>query len=363
MDIFDLNSYDYSLPERLIANTLREPRDRSRLMVLDRGNAKISYNNIFADIVELIDGDVVLVMNNTKVFSARVVLPKKGRATLAEMLFYEEIGEGKWKVLCKPAKRVRTGDMFVLFHKNRYYDFTVLEELEGGGRVVDTGMAGGSLINLLEEAGLVPLPPYINQDWQRDYKFDYQTVYAKELGSVAAPTAGFHFTKQLIADLEFKGVVREEVTLHVGPGTFMPVRTEDIRGHEMHRERILLDQALIERLNDYKKAGKKILAVGTTSVRWLETLATDEGLLKFTDNHEFTDIFIYPGYKFKFVDQLITIFHLPKSTLLMLVAAFLGDGGKFGSENESLKFLLESYKIAIKNNFRFYSFGDAMYIK
>lgn len=363
MDIHSLATYDYLLPQELIAHKLKDKRDESRLMVVDRMKKSWQHGYTFKDLTQLLDDNYVIVRNNTRVFPAKLVVSKKGSATLSEMLFVRAVDQTKWEVLVKNSKAVRIGDEYTFYFGGRYYHFIVTDLGEEGIRVLDVGMPIKEFMGLLESTGLMPLPPYIEKDLLADYNRDYQTVYAKETGSVAAPTAGFHFTDDLIGELKDKGVVFEDVTLHVGIGTFMPVRTDDIREHKMHHEMMMVDKNVLHRLNEYKKAGKKILAVGTTSVRFLESLVMEDGLLDENKDMFATNLFIYPGFKFGFVDELITNYHLPKSTLLMLVASFLGAKGNFESTEKQILFLKDIYQEAVKQKYKFYSFGDAMLVR
>ncbi len=364
MNIFDLNTYDYVLPPGLVANKSVSKRDESRLMIVDAKLRELNNSFCFNDIVNMLNDRYVIVRNNSKVLPARLIVLKKGSGMMLEMLFVRHVEGNNWEVVCKRAKKAHLGDVFCYTYLGRGYDFRIMDRLENGMRLVDVGMEKDDFVKFLDTVGLVPLPPYIEKDLAVDYKRDYQTTFAKKVGSVAAPTAGFHFSSELDQKLVNRGVQIEEVTLHVGPGTFMPVRDDDIRKHQMHKEWMQIDRELIERLNGYKKQGKKIMAVGTTTARYLETLANDVGLLDSRDGCEVaTDLFIYPGYKFKFVDELITNFHLPKSTLLMLVAGFLNDKGEFEKDLDAVSFLKMIYNQAISEKYRFYSFGDAMLIK
>lgn len=364
MNVFDLNTYNYVLPPGLVANKSVPKRDESKLMVAEPANDYFNVDLCFKDILNIVDENYVIVRNNTKVFPARLIVLKMGAGTMLEMLFLRHIDGRNWEVLCKRAKKARLGDVFCYSHIGKTYNFKIKDRLSEGVRVVDVGMDKENFLEFLGQAGLIPLPPYIDKDLDFDYKQNYQTIYAKHFGSVAAPTAGFHFSEELDQKLQAKGVILEEVTLHVGLGTFMPVREDDIRSHKMHEEWMNVDTEVIERLNKYKKQGKKILAVGTTTTRFLESLVDDNGYLNsYGQNMLATDLFVYPGYKFRFVDELITNFHLPKSTLLMLVSAFIYQKGNFPKELDGVSWMKKVYNQAILNRFRFYSFGDAMYIK
>lgn len=362
-DIFDVKNYDYFLPSELIANKIKFPRDNSRLMLVDVKNKTIGHSSFFSDLKKYIDKNFVIVRNNSRVFPARIMVLKKGKDSVTEMLFLKVAGKTTWEVMVKNAKRARIGDVYVFRWSDKSYELTIKDLKERGIRIVDVGMESEVFLDILEKAGLIPLPPYIEKDKTSDYKTDYQTVYAKSTGSVAAPTAGFHFTEDLMAKMQERGVIFEDITLHVGMGTFLPVKTDDLRDHKMHAESIFIEEAAVERLNRYKREGKKILAVGTTTLRCLESLTGKDGGLKYYSDGVETEIFIYPGYKFKFVDALITNFHLPKSTLLMLVAAFLADKGKFDNKEKAVAWLMNIYDEAIREKYRFYSFGDAMLIR
>ncbi|MFA4930576.1 MAG: tRNA preQ1(34) S-adenosylmethionine ribosyltransferase-isomerase QueA [Patescibacteria group bacterium] len=362
MDIFNLSTYSYDLPEKFIASKLKQPRDTSRLMVMDRCRGSYSIRDEFKSIIDYLDDNCVLVTNNTRVFPARVVVEKRETGGRGEMLFVRCIEGQIWEVVGRRASKMQPGDVYWLVVGDKEWPLPIKKVLDGARRLVDVGMDCGAWEQILSVAGQVPLPPYIKKDDNYNYRDDYQTVFAKQTGSVAAPTAGFHFTPELISNLKAKGVIWEEITLHVGLGTFLPVRTTDIRNHQMHQEQILCDLDKLHRLNKYKLDKKRIVAVGTTSVRYLESLVGTNGLLTSNPGVGQTDIFIYPGYKYKFVDEMITNFHLSQSTLLMLVAGFIYAGGVYQTEMEAVEFLLKSYQVAIKEKMRFYSFGDAMYI-
>jgi S-adenosylmethionine:tRNA ribosyltransferase-isomerase len=364
MDIFDLKTYDYVLPVDLIANKSIEPRDQSRLLIVDLKERNFIADKYFANIENYLNDNCVIVRNNTKVYPARLVVTKVGSGAMIEMLFLRNVKNDKWEVMCKKAKKVRIGDEYCFFHKGLFYKWKVADVGKDGLRMIEVGMNKDNFLELLNQAGLMPLPPYIEKDVEIDYKNKYQTIYAKNIGSVAAPTAGFHFTESIDEKLQKKGVIFEEVTLHVGAGTFAPVRNDDIREHQMHSEFMEVDSAVIDRLNEYKKQGKKILSIGTTTTRFLESLANDAGKLDDQNNKSMaTNLFVYPGFKFKFVDEMVTNFHLPKSTLLMLVSGFIYDKGNFEKEMDAVDFLKKIYARAMQEKFRFYSFGDAMWIR
>jgi len=333
----------YKLDEKLIAQTPIEPRDHSRLLVYDRKKDHISHQH-FYDIIDYLQKGDVLVVNNTKVIPARLIGHKVGCTGHMEVFLLKRIDLTRYEVLVKPGRRIHTG---VEIEFSPELSCRVLEEKEKGGRIVEFCVKEGTLESAIDKVGQMPLPPYIKEKLKdRDR---YQTVYAKVAGSSAAPTAGLHFTKELLEKVRAKGVDIEEVLLDVGLGTFRPVDEENIEDHKMHTERVYITEQTAKRLNKAKKEGRRIIAVGTTSVRTLESFASADGKLDFGEKD--TSIFIYPGYKFKFVDAMITNFHLPCSTLLMLVSAFV-----------NREKVLEIYNIATKEKYRFFSFGDAMFI-
>ena len=333
-----VDEFDFHLPKELIAQKPAEPRDSARLMVLDRRTGKIEHR-IFRDIVEYLNEGDLLVLNNTKVIPARL-LGRKTTGAKVEVFLLEKIGEGVWRCLVRPGSKLKVGSEVVF--KNGLTG-KIIERLEDGTRLVEFSQKEDSEIF---SAGEVPLPPYIENpsvDPER-----YQTVYAKEEGAVAAPTAGLHFTKDLLKKIEDKGVRIAYVTLHVGLGTFRPVKVENVEDHEMEEEFFRVPRETVVLIRETKRAGKRVIAVGTTVVRTLETIA------RLPEKEEYsgkTDLFIYPPFEFKMVDSLITNFHLPRSTLLMLVSAFAG-----------LDLIKKAYRIAVEERYRFFSFGDAMLI-
>ena len=338
-----LSDFDYELPEELIAQTPIKSRDQSRLMVLDKLTGDIKHEHFHDIIEELHEGDV-LVLNDTKVIPARLIGTKVSTGAVIELLLLKELGEDIWECLSRPAKRLKVGTIVTFNDKLKA---EVIEKLDEG--IVRVKLIySGILMEILDELGEMPLPPYIHEKLKE--KDRYQTVYAKNIGSAAAPTAGLHFTSELLDELKNKGIEILFITLHVGLGTFRPVETENILDHHMHSEFYHMDKDVADKLNQAKKEKRKIYAVGTTTTRTLETI-----MHKY---HEFrecsgnTDIFIYPGYEFLAIDGLITNFHLPKSTLLMLVSAL-----------SSREIVLNAYQEAVKNKYRFFSFGDAMFIK
>ena len=338
-----LSDFDYELPEELIAQTPISKRDTSRLMILDKKTGEIVHKHFHDIIHELNKGDV-LVLNDTKVIPARLIGTKEETGAVIELLLLKDLGENIWECLSRPAKRLKEGTIVTFSPKLKA---KVVEKKEEGIVRVQL-IYNGILMEILDELGEMPLPPYIHEKLQD--KDRYQTVYAKNIGSAAAPTAGLHFTKELLDELKNKGVEILFITLHVGLGTFRPVEVENILEHHMHSEFYQMSKDVAEKLNLAKKEGRKIYAVGTTSVRTLETIMHKYHEFKECSGN--TDIFIYPGFEFQAIDGLITNFHLPKSTLLMLVSAL-----------SSREIILHAYKIAVEEKYRFFSFGDAMFIK
>ena len=338
-----LEEFDYDLPEELIAQIPIEKRDESRLMVLDRKNKTIEHKT-FKSIIDYLEPGDCLVRNNTKVIPARLYGKKETGANV-EFVLLKQIEGDIWETIVRPGNKLKPGTNVEF--GDGLLKATVLDILDGGTRKVQFEYKG--IFNeILDQIGLMPLPPYIHESLKE--KDRYQTVYAKYDGSAAAPTAGLHFTPELLKKIEEKGVKIANVTLHVGIGTFRPVKEENIEDHEMHTEHFYIKQEDVDKINETKKQGKRVIAVGTTSCRVLETVADiNTGLVKETEGD--TGIYIYPGYKFKCIDGLITNFHLPKSTLLMLVSALAGR-----------EFVLDAYNQAVKEKYRFFSFGDAMFI-
>lgn len=335
--------FDYHLPEELIAQTPIVDRQQSRLLVYDKETREIEHKK-FIDIVDYLEEGDALVLNNTKVLPARLFGKRADTGGKIEILLLKCIEGKKWEILTKPARRAVVGREFIF---NDKLSMTVLKEFDEGIRHVELHY-NGILEEILDEIGIMPLPPYIHE--KLDDQSRYQTVYAETNGSAAAPTAGLHFTKELFEKLTSKGITIVNVLLHVGLGTFRPVSVDDISSHKMHSEYYEVTKESAETLNRIKKAGGKIVCVGTTSVRTLETVTDNNGIVH--EGKGETDIFIFPGYKFKAVNALITNFHLPKSTLLMLVSAF-------SSREETLNI----YNNAVKEKYRFFSFGDAMLMK
>ena len=339
------SDFNYELPERLIAQHPMEKRDESRLMVLNRETKRIE-DKTFKDVIEYLNPGDCLVINNTKVLPARLYGKIIGKQSekLVEILILKQIEDDNWEAMVRPGKKIKPGIKIEFGDGILIAD--VLEILENCNRIVHFEY-DGIFNEILDKIGLMPLPPYITEKLEE--KDRYQTVYAEHEGSAAAPTAGLHFTKELLQKIQDKGINIANVTLHVGIGTFRPVKVENIEEHKMHVEHFYIKQEDVEKINRTKQNGNKVVAVGTTSCRVLESVADDNGKLKETEGD--TGIFIYPGYKFKCVDRLITNFHLPESTLLMLVSA-LADRD----------FILEAYDKAVKEEYRFFSFGDAMMI-
>lgn len=339
----NVEEFDYDLPESLIAQTPLKDRDQSRLLVLGRNSGNIEHKH-FKDVINYLETGDTLVLNDTRVMPARLFGLKEETGAKVEMLMLTRIENNDWEVLLKPAKRIKVGNK-LSFGEGKIIA-ECIEELDQGGRIMRLHY-DGILEERLNELGEMPLPPYIKE--RLDDPDRYQTVYAKESGSAAAPTAGLHFTDELLDEIRAKGINIAFITLHVGLGTFRPVSVEDINDHEMHSEYYQMTQETANLLNQTKKEGHRIISVGTTSTRTLETIRRDYN--EFVAVSGWTDIFIYPGFTYKAIDGLITNFHLPKSTLVMLVSAF--------SSRENI---LNAYKEAVKLEYRFFSFGDAMLI-
>jgi len=344
-----LSEFDYKLPEELIAQKPTEKRQDSRMMVLDRKNHKILHKH-FYDIVDIIDKNSVLILNNTKVMPARLYGYKDTGAKI-EVFLLKEKDNSNWEVLIRPSKRVKVGSVIRICDE---LSVEVLDSLPDDGKWLVKMIYEGDIFSILHKVGNIPLPPYIERKMADDElkKLDferYQTVYAKDEGSVAAPTAGLHFTNEILNRLTDKGIEIGYVTLNVGIGTFRPVKCENILEHKMDSESFEISQSTADLINGAKAKGKNIIAVGTTTVRTLETAYQQFGEIKACKSA--SELFIYPPYEFKVVDKLITNFHLPKSTLLMLVSALA-----------TKDFIFEAYKSAIENKYRFYSYGDCMFI-
>lgn len=341
--IYDINYYDYDLPEELIAQSPLEDRSSSKLLLLDKNTGKIK-DETFKNIINYLHSGDTLVLNDTKVMPARLIGTKEETGAVIEILLLKDMGSDTWEVLSRPQKRLHKGDI-VTFGEGQLR-IEVIEKLNDGITHVKL-IYSGILYEILDKLGTMPLPPYIHEKLADQSR--YQTVYAKNVGSAAAPTAGLHFTKELLERIKEKGVEILYVTLHVGLGTFRPVAEENVLDHEMHSELYMITKEVADKLNKARKENRRIVAVGTTSTRTLESNITKYGCFKETT--EETKIFIYPGYKFIGIDALITNFHLPKSTLVMLVSALAGRDN-----------ILNAYKYAVNNKYRFFSFGDAMFI-
>ena len=339
----DVKDFYYDLPEELIAQVPIAKRDESRLLVLDRKNKTIEHK-IFKDILDYLKPGDCLVRNNTKVLPARIYGKKETGANV-EFLLLNNIEGDIWESIVRPGNKLHVGTK-VIFGEGLLVA-EILEVMEGGTRKVKFTY-NGIFNEILDQIGLMPLPPYIHEELKE--KDRYQTVYAKYQGSAAAPTAGLHFTDELLEKIKEKGVEIANVTLHVGIGTFRPVKVEKIEDHHMHTEHYYIKPEDVEKINRTKQNGGRIISVGTTSTRVLESIANEKGLVKEAEGD--TNIFIYPGYKFKCVDALITNFHLPESTLLMLVSALAGKD-----------YIMKAYEEAVKEKYRFFSFGDAMFIQ
>ena len=340
----EITDFDYELPEELIAQTPIKNRDESRLLVLDKDTGNIEHK-IFKDIIDYLEEGDTLVLNDTKVLPARLIGEKKDTKAVIEVLLLKNINDDTWECLVKPARRIKVGTE-VVFGNNKLIG-KCIEEHDEGIRIFEFSYSG-IFLEILDELGSMPLPPYIHE--KLEDKDRYQTVYAKEVGSAAAPTAGLHFTKKLLKKIENKGINICYITLHVGLGTFRPVKVDKVEDHKMHSEYYSMSDDVASKLIETKKNNHKIIAVGTTTTRTLETIMNKYGTFKACSG--WTDIFIYPGYKFLGIDSLITNFHLPKSTLVMLVSALAG------REN-----ILNAYNVAVNEKYRFFSFGDAMFIR
>lgn len=339
----NLHDFSYDLPQELIAQDPLEDRSSSRLMLLDKNTGAIEHK-VFKDIIDYLNPGDCLVLNNTKVIPARLMGVREGTGASIEVLLLKRRENDVWEVLVKPGKKARPGDR-IIFGEGKL-TAEVLDVVEDGNRLIKFYYEG-VFEAVLDELGQMPLPPYITHKLQD--KNRYQTVYAKHEGSAAAPTAGLHFTESLLKRIEDKGIQIVRVTLHVGLGTFRPVKVDNVLEHHMHSEFFVVEKEAADRINEARKNGGRIIAVGTTSCRTLESAVDENGIIHPMSKE--TDIFIYPGYKFKAIDALITNFHLPESTLLMLVSALAG------REN-----IMNAYNEAVKEKYRFFSFGDAMFI-
>lgn len=338
------SDFYYNLPEELIAQTPVTPRDHSRLMVVDRESGAITHRH-FYNLCDILQKGDLLVMNDSRVLPARLYGEKVDNGTFIEFLLLEQKGDKLWEIICRPGKKAKVGTKFSFGGGKLLAE--VVEVKPDGNRIVQFS-CDGNFYTVLDEIGQMPLPPYITK--KLEDKERYQTVYSRELGSAAAPTAGLHFTKEMLQALREKGVETAFVTLHVGLGTFRPVKEDDVLQHKMHSEHYHLPQETVDKILQTKQNGGRVIAVGTTSCRTLEAVATEhDGKLVAADGY--TDIFIYPGYQFKVLDGLVTNFHLPESTLIILVSALLG-----------YEKTMHAYDVAVNERYRFFSFGDAMCI-
>lgn len=337
------SDFFYDLPEELIAQTPVEPRDSSRLMLLNKDNGNVEHK-IFRDLIDYLNPGDCLILNNTRVIPARIFGVKKETGAVVEFLLLKQHENLVWECLCGPGKRAKIGTEFTF--GNGQLECTVKDILDDGNRIIEF-KCDGNIFAVLDEIGQMPLPPYIKEkllDKER-----YQTVYSKHLGSAAAPTAGLHFTPEMLEKIKDKGINIGYVTLHVGLGTFRPVKVDDVTKHNMHSEHYVMPEETANLINNTHKNGKRVICVGTTSCRTVESVATKNG--RICADEDDTSIFIYPGYEFKCMDALVTNFHLPESTLIMLISAFAGFDN-----------VMNAYKIAVREKYRFFSFGDAMFI-
>lgn len=337
------SDFYYELDEKLIAQTPVYPRDSSRLMVLNKEDKTLNHC-VFGDLLGYLKKGDCLVLNNTRVLPARIMAKREDTGSLVELLLLKNKGELLWECIAGPGKKAKVGHKFIISDK---LGAEVVEVLDDGNRIVKF-LCNGNFYEALDEVGKMPLPHYITEELKD--KERYQTVYSKDVGSAAAPTAGLHFTNEMLEKLKENGVNIAYVTLHVGLGTFRPVKVDDIKDHHMHSEHYIVSKETADIINKTKENGGRVICVGTTSCRTLESVCTKHG--KVVPTEDDTSIFIYPGYEFKCMDALITNFHLPESTLIMLVSAFAG-----------YDFTMDAYKIAVKEKYRFFSFGDAMFIE
>ena len=331
------------MPQELIAQTPMEPRDMSRLMVIDKNTGEVEHK-IFKDLIDYLRPGDCLILNDTRVIPARIYGVKKETGAVIEFLLLKQSENNVWECLCKPGKRAKIGTEFVF--GDGIVECEVVDVTDDGNRKVQFKCDSKEIYTILDKIGKMPLPPYITEELQNGEL--YQTVYSKELGSAAAPTAGLHFTEEMLKKIEEKGIKVGYVTLHVGLGTFRPVKVDDVTNHKMHSEHYHISKETADLINDTKKNGGRVIAVGTTSTRTLESVATKNGCI--CEDEDDTSIFIYPGYEFKCIDGLVTNFHLPESTLIMLISAFAGYDN-----------VMNAYKIAVDEKYRFFSFGDACF--
>lgn len=337
------SDFYYDLPQELIAQTPMVPRDMSRLMVIDKNTGEVEHK-IFKDLIDYLRPGDCLILNDTRVIPARIYGVKKETGAVVEFLLLKQSENNVWECLCKPGKRAKIGTEFVF--GDGIVECEVVDITDDGNRKVQFKCDSKEIYTILDKIGKMPLPPYITEELQNGEL--YQTVYSKELGSAAAPTAGLHFTEEMLKQIEDKGIKIGYVTLHVGLGTFRPVKVDDVTNHKMHSEHYHISKETADLINDTKKNGGRVIAVGTTSTRTLESVATKNGCI--CEDEDDTSIFIYPGYEFKCIDGLVTNFHLPESTLIMLISAFAGYDN-----------VMNAYKIAVEEKYRFFSFGDACF--
>lgn len=337
------SDFYYDLPQELIAQTPMVPRDMSRLMVIDKNTGEVEHK-IFKDLIDYLRPGDCLILNDTRVIPARIYGVKKETGAVVEFLLLKQSENNVWECLCKPGKRAKIGTEFVF--GDGIVECEVVDITDDGNRKVQFKCDSKEIYTILDKIGKMPLPPYITEELQNGEL--YQTVYSKELGSAAAPTAGLHFTEEMLKQIEDKGIKIGYVTLHVGLGTFRPVKVDDVKNHKMHSEHYHISKETADLINDTKKNGGRVIAVGTTSTRTLESVATKNGCI--CEDEDDTSIFIYPGYEFKCIDGLVTNFHLPESTLIMLISAFAGYDN-----------VMNAYKIAVQEKYRFFSFGDACF--
>ncbi len=339
------SDFFYELPQELIAQTPVEPRDSSRLMVVDKNSGALEHR-VFRDLTDYLNEGDCLIINDTRVIPARIYGVKEETGAVVEFLLLKQSENNVWECLCKPGKRAKTGTKFSF--GEGLVDCEVISITDDGNRIIRFNCDSKEIYNILDKIGKMPLPPYITEELKNGER--YQTVYSRELGSAAAPTAGLHFTEEMLDKIRNMGVKIGNVTLHVGLGTFRPVKVDDVTEHKMHSEHYTLPKETADLINETKKSGGRVISVGTTSTRTLESVAAKYGEIR--EDEGDTSIFIYPGYEFKCIDALITNFHLPESTLIMLVSAFAGYDN-----------IMNAYKTAVEEKYRFFSFGDAMFIK
>lgn len=339
------SDFFYELPQELIAQTPVEPRDSSRLMILDKSSGDIEHKH-FYDLIDFLEPNDCLILNDTRVIPARIYGVKHETGAVVEFLLLKQSENNVWECLCKPGKRAKIGTKFSF--GEGLVDCEVIDVTDDGNRKIRFDCDSKEIYTILDKIGKMPLPPYITAELKNGER--YQTVYSRELGSAAAPTAGLHFTNEMLEKIKNKGIKIGYVTLHVGLGTFRPVKVDDVTKHKMHTEHYIMPKETADLINETKKCGGRVVSVGTTSTRTLESVATKNGCI--CADEDDTSIFIYPGYEFKCVDALVTNFHLPESTLIMLISAF-----------SDFDTIMNAYKVAVGEKYRFFSFGDAMFIK